>query len=153
MDTPPTPPASRGSGRALGRLCVGVLAALGAVSALWAVVLLPPLDPVANPTLLPRVAASLLLAGPGLYYMTLYAGRAAGSRLGAIMPAAAWVTAVLVISAGRPEGDSAYLLSSYQGLLLAPLGISAAAMGVARAGRVAWPQTGRRQAFPGSADS
>jgi len=139
MDEPPAPPASRGSERALGRLCVGVLAALGAVSALWAVVLLPPLDPVAHPTLLPRVAASLLIAGPGLYYMTLYAGRAASSRIGAILPAAAWLTTVIVLSAGRPEGDSVYLLSSYQGLLLAPLGMVAAALGIAAVRRSPWP--------------
>ena len=129
-------PQVRRSAPALGWLCVGVLGALAVASALWAVVLLPPL---VAPVLLPRIAESLLLAGPGLYFITGYAGRASNSRLGAVIPALLWVATVIGISAGRPEGDNAYLLATYQGLLLAPLGISAAALGLVGAYRHPWP--------------
>jgi xanthine/uracil permease len=149
MDEPPAPPRRRGSDRALGLACVGVLAALAVVCALWSVVLLPP---VVHSSVVARIGASLVLAGPGLYYMTLYAGRAAASRIAAVIPAAAWLVTVVLISAGRPEGDSAYLLSSYQGIVLAPLGMVAAALGVAHAGRRPWPVDGLRQPAPPPAE-
>lgn len=142
MDQPPALSLHRWSEPALGRWCVGVLTALAVISALWSVVLLPPEpDPtkLLEPTLLARVAESFLLAGPGVFYLALYAGRAARSRAGSLIPPLMWLVTVIVLSLGRPEGDSAYLLASYQGLLLAPLGMVGAALGIARAQRRPWP--------------
>lgn len=97
------------------------------------------MPPLVHPTLLPRIAESLLLAGPGLFFITLYAGRASRSRVGSLIPSLAWLAMVIAVSAGRPEGDNAYLLASYQGLLLAPLGMAGAALGLNRAHRRPWP--------------
>lgn len=140
MDEPPAHRGPRVSDATVGWVCVGVLTLLAALTALWAVVLLPP---IVGPELLPRIAESLLIAGPGVYLLTLYAGRAASSRMGALIPAATWVIVVVVLGAGRPEGDNPYLLSSYQGLLLAPLGMAASALGVVRAQRTPWPPDSR----------
>jgi hypothetical protein len=86
--------------------------------------------------------------------MTLYAGRAARARVASLIPALLWVVTVFVFVAGRPEGDTAYLLASYQGLLLAPVGMVAAAVGTVRAARHPWPLLVRRvQAPPETADS
>ncbi|MDQ1708677.1 MAG: hypothetical protein QOG49_62 [Frankiaceae bacterium] len=138
---------------ALGRLAVGVLTALAVVSALWAVVLLPPGIKI-NPVLVPRIVESYLLAGPGLFFITLYGGRAARRRAGSILPGAAWLIAVALLSVGRPEGDSPYLFSSYQGLLLWPLGMAVTAAGTIRAHRTPWAaEPAPNQAFPAYADS
>ena len=156
MDQPPIPPPPRLSptslDASLGWLCVGVLSAVAIASALWAMILLPPSDPFLYPEALPRIGESLLLAGPGLFFITLYAGRAARSRIGALIPALLWLAVVVTASAGRPEGDSAYLLASYQGLLFAPLGMVAAALGISRSAKRPWPRAVPRAALVLPAD-
>lgn len=136
----------------LGWVCVGVLSVLAITSALWAMILLPPSDPFLHPQALPRIGESLLLAGPGLFFITLYAGRAARSRIGALIPALMWLAVVVTASAGRPEGDSAYLLASYQGLLFAPLGMVAAALGITQSAKRPWPAAVPRSALALPAD-
>lgn len=154
MDLPSAPPARsplRLSESALGWLCVAVLTALALASAMWAVVLLPP---VLDPSVLPRLATSFVLAGPGLLFITLYGGRAARSRAGSLIPAFGWLFLVVALATGTPEGDNPYLLASYQGLLLVPVGASAAALGTVRAHRRPWPpEPASNQAFPAYADS
>lgn len=149
MENQPAPPAPRRFEAGLGWLCVGVLGALAVASALWSLILLPPPSAdtlVPHPSQLPRLGESLLLAGPALFYITLYAGRAARSRIGALIPALFWFIVVVAVSAGRPEGDTAYLLASFQGLLLAPLGMVAAALGISRSAHRPWPLAVRRPA-------
>lgn len=151
MDQPPALPATGRFDKALGWLAVGVLSAVSVLSAVWSVVLLPP---VLHRAVLARLAESLLLAGPGLFFITLYAGRAVRSRWGSAIPGLLWVTTVVLLSAGRREGDNPYLLASYQGLLLAPIGTLAAALGLVGAHRTPWPpEPSRDQAFGPPADS
>lgn len=139
-ESPPEPPLAQRSEAGLGWVCVGVLSALAAVVALWTLALLPPLAPSSHPSLLPRLLASLILSGPGMFFVAAYGGRCSGSRLGGFIPGLIWLSVVLVGAVGRPEGDSAYLLASYQGLLLAPFGSLATALGVRRAVRSPWPR-------------
>ncbi|MGW7367095.1 DUF6113 family protein [Streptomyces sp. NPDC054841] len=46
-----------------------------------------------------------LLGAAGLFYGGL---RATGTQLGVLAPAAGWLVAVLLLSAGRPEGDGVF---------------------------------------------
>ncbi|MCZ7458163.1 DUF6113 family protein [Streptomyces sp. WMMC940] len=46
-----------------------------------------------------------LLGAAALFYGGL---RATGTQLGVVAPAAGWVAAVLLLSAGRPEGDGVF---------------------------------------------
>ncbi|MGW2557752.1 DUF6113 family protein [Streptomyces sp. NPDC001514] len=46
-----------------------------------------------------------LLGVAGLFYGGL---RATGTQLGVVAPAAGWIAAVLLLSAGRPEGDGLF---------------------------------------------
>ncbi|GFH37744.1 DUF6113 family protein [Streptomyces pacificus] len=46
-----------------------------------------------------------LLGTAGLFYGGL---RATGTQLGVVAPAAGWVASVLLLSAGRPEGDGLF---------------------------------------------
>ncbi|MFD7443577.1 DUF6113 family protein [Streptomyces sp. NPDC059909] len=46
-----------------------------------------------------------LLGVGGLFYGGL---RATGTQLGVVAPAAGWIVAVLLLSAGRPEGDGLF---------------------------------------------
>ncbi|MER6994234.1 DUF6113 family protein [Streptomyces sp. NPDC000410] len=46
-----------------------------------------------------------LLATAGLFYGGL---RATGTQIGVLAPAAGWLAAVLLLSAGRPEGDGLF---------------------------------------------
>jgi hypothetical protein len=125
----------------LGWVTVAFLAAVAVLTAFFAVVLLPP---VLHLEVLARLAGSFALAGPGNYLLALYAGRAVRAPRVAAIPAGLWLATVVALSAGRPEGDNAYLLHSYQGLALAPVGILGFATGMVRASRHPWPVTPRR---------
>ncbi|WP_067831281.1 DUF6113 family protein [Actinomadura kijaniata] len=67
-----------------------VVAVLGSFAQNWMVVALP----------IPAAALALLN-----FALVRGAGWATGSRLGAFVPAAAWVVVTLVLSLKRPEGD------------------------------------------------
>ncbi|MDQ0992881.1 DUF6113 family protein [Streptomyces sp. V3I7] len=62
----------------------------------------------------------LLLALAGAAGIFLGGCRAAGSRAGAVAPAAGWVVAVILLTASRPEGD--FLFSAGGGSYLFLLG-------------------------------
>ncbi|MEO6714554.1 MAG: DUF6113 family protein [Mycobacteriales bacterium] len=160
MEQPVSPWYERYAGsydRWVGPLTVGVLTALAVVSAVWAVVLMPYSRPdrAPHPSLYPRIGASLVIAGPGLFYITLYGGRAVRAKRGSLIPALGWLAVVIIMSAGRPEGDNPYLLATLQGVLLAPFGMCAAAAGTVRAQLRPWPPavTRRSQALAHLADS
>ena len=121
----------------IGWLCVGVLSLVAVFTATIAVLWMPP---VFHPAVAVRFAASFALAVPGSYLIALYAVRASGARAGGAVPAVPWVATLLMFLAGRPEGDSAYLLASWQGLLLAPAGLFAFAAGIAIGKRRPWPE-------------
>ncbi len=151
LDALEAPPRPGPLEQILGWVTVAILAAVAVLAAVFAVVLLPP---VLHLQVLARIAASFALAGPGNYLLALYAGRAARAPRAAAIPALLWLATVVALSAGRPEGDNAYLLHSYQGLALAPVGILGFASGMVRASRHPRPATPRQvQAPPESADS
>ncbi|MHB9859281.1 DUF6113 family protein [Streptomyces sp. YIM S03343] len=62
----------------------------------------------------------LLLALAGAGGLFLGGARAAGSRAGAVAPAAGWLVAVITLTATRPEGD--FLFSAGSGSYLFLLG-------------------------------
>jgi predicted MFS family arabinose efflux permease len=144
-DRPAIPLRGRRLGHIVGSLTVGVLTGLAVLLALLAAFLQPPL---LHPTLLPRLALAYGLAFVGNLVITLYADRAGPVRLTGLAPALAWLATVGYLASGRPEGDTLYLLQTYQGLLLLPTGMLGAAIGLSRAGRSPRPsgQGGARPA-------
>nr|WP_189215393.1 DUF6113 family protein [Streptomyces ruber] len=84
----------------------------------------------------------LLLALLGAAGLFLGGARATGSRAGAVAPAAGWLTAVVLLTTSRPEGD--FLFGAGVGSYLFLLGGMAAAVMCATLGG------GRRPEGPGA---
>jgi hypothetical protein len=73
-----------------------------------------------------------LLAVVGNALLAEHAGRATGSRPAAAVPALAWLLTVVYFAWGRAEGDTLYLLQTYVGVFLLPIGMMGSAIGLAR---------------------
>ncbi|MET8248202.1 DUF6113 family protein [Streptomyces sp. NPDC005202] len=82
----------------------------------------------------------LLLALAGAAGLFLGGARAAGSRGGAVAPAAGWVVAVVLLTASRPEGD--FLFAAGGGSYLFLLGGMAVAVICATLGQGRQPGGG-----------
>jgi hypothetical protein len=120
-------PAAR---RAVAVLTVLVFAGLAVLMAIVAAFELPP---IMDPTLLPRLVFAYALAAVGNLLLVEHAGRASGSRAAALVPAVAWLLTIVYFAWGRVEGDTLYLLQTYLGVFLMPVGMFGAAVGLARA--------------------
>jgi hypothetical protein len=123
------------------------VAVLTAISALLGLLCVFQLPPVVHPDVAGRLAAAFAAAFAGNVLTSLYAARTTGSRSAAVAPAAAWLVAVVFFAAGRGEGDSVYLTATLHGVLLPPVAMVGATVGLIRGYRRPWSY-GRRRAGP-----
>jgi peptidoglycan/LPS O-acetylase OafA/YrhL len=121
---------------------VAVLTAMSALLGLLCVFQLPP---VVHVDVAGRLTATFAAAFAGNLLTSLYAARTTGSRSAAVAPAAAWLIAVVFFAIGRGEGDSVYLSGTLHGVLLPPVAMLGATVGLIRGYRRPWAFGRRRR--------
>jgi hypothetical protein len=129
------------------------VAVLTAISALLGLLCVFQLPPVVHPDVAGRLAAAFAAAFAGNVLTSLYAARTTGSRSAAVAPAAAWLVAVVFFAAGRGEGDSVYLTATLHGVLLPPVAMVGATVGLIRGYRRSWAFGRRRRMARAPVDS
>jgi hypothetical protein len=129
---------------------VAVLTAMSGLLALLCVFFLPP---VVHPAVAWRLVAAFGAAFVGNLLTSLYAARTTGTRSAAVAPAAVWLVAVVFFAVGRGEGDSVFLTGTLHGVLLPPVAMVGATVGLIRGYRRSWAFGRRRRMARAPVDS